>query len=81
MPFFKSSPALYLEGLLPNRFCRSAHRKETKGRIMPFRFLLTMEKLQLYKHQKFCYDALVLGDARRTGQERPACRDVILWAK
>ena len=41
----------------------SAYWKETKGNFMPVRLFLyaqTMEKLQLYSHQKLCYNSLVL---------------------
>ena len=49
--------------ILPNGFFGySAHWKEAKGNFMPVRlflYLQTMEKLQLYSHQKLCYNSLV----------------------
>lgn len=35
-----------------------------------------MEKLQLYSPRRLCYNSLVLGVSRCTGQEISACRDV-----
>ena len=35
----------------------------------------TMEKLQLYSPRRLCYNSLVLGVSRCTGQEISACRD------
>ena len=57
----------------------SAYWKETKGSFMPVRLFLyaqTMEKLQLYSPpQRLCYNSLVLGVSRCTGQEISACRE------
>ncbi len=45
------------------RICScSTYWEETKGGFMPVRLFLyvqTMEKLQLYSHQKLCYNSLV----------------------
>ena len=38
-------------------------------------YLQTMEKLQLYSPRRLCYNSLVLGVSRCTGQEISACRD------
>ena len=43
-------------------FSSSAYWKEMNGLFMPvhlFLYLRTMEKLQLYSHQKLCYNSLV----------------------
>ena len=46
-----------------------------RGALCPFAFLLTMEKLQLYSPRRLCYNSLVLGVSRCTGQEISACRE------
>ena len=43
-----------------------------------FLYLQTMEKLQLYSHHRLCYNSLVLGVSRCTGQEISACREASL---
>ena len=56
----------------------SAYWKEMNGLFRSVRLFLyaqTMEKLQLYSHQKLCYNSLVLGVSRCTGQEISACRE------
>ena len=61
--------------------CCSAYWEEMSGLFMPvhlFLYLQTMEKLQLYSHQKLCYNSLVLGVSRCTGQEISACREASL---
>ena len=48
--------------ILPNGFAAARHIGETKGRFVSVRLFLhlrTMEKLQLYSHQKLCYNSLV----------------------
>ena len=40
-----------------------------------FLYAQTMEKLQLYSPRRLCYNSLVLGVSRCTGQEISACRD------
>ena len=49
-----------------------------RGALCPFAFLLTMEKLQLYSPRRLCYNSLVLGVWRCTGQEISACREASL---
>jgi len=49
-----------------------------RGALCPFAFLLTMEKLQLYSPRRLCYNSLVLGVSRCTGQEISACREASL---
>ena len=71
----RSRSALCLYG-----FCRMALQllgtlERRRGALCPFAFLLTMEKLQLYSPRRLCYNSLVLGVSRCTGQEISACRD------
>lgn len=71
----RSISALCLYG-----FCRMALQllgtlERRRGALCPFAFLLTMEKLQLYSPRRLCYNSLVLGVSRCTGQEISACRD------
>ena len=71
----RSSSALCLYG-----FCRMALQllgtlERRRGALCPFAFLLTMEKLQLYSPRRLCYNSLVLGVSRCTGQEISACRE------
>ena len=64
-------------------FCRMALQllgtlERRRGALCPFAFLLTMEKLQLYSPRRLCYNSLVLGVSRCTGQEISACREASL---
>ena len=43
-----------------------------------FLYAQTMEKLQLYSPRRLCYNSLVLGVSRCTGQEISACREASL---
>ena len=71
--------ALCLYGFLPNGFAAAQHiGKRRRGALCPFAFLLTMEKLQLYSPRRLCYNSLVLGVSRCTGQEISACREASL---
>ena len=59
----------------------SAHWKEMNGLFRSVRLFLyaqTMEKLQLYSPRRLCYNSLVLGVSRCTGQEISACREASL---
>ena len=74
----RSRSALCLYG-----FCRMALQllgtlERRRGALCPFAFLLTMEKLQLYSPRRLCYNSLVLGVSRCTGQEISACREASL---
>ena len=77
----RSRSALCLYG-----FCRMAlqllgilERDEwTFMSVRLFLHLRTMEKLQLYSPRRLCYNSLVLGVSRCTGQEISACREASL---
>ena len=59
----------------------SAYWKEMNGLFRSVRLFLyaqTMEKLQLYSPRRLCYNSLVLGVSRCTGQEISACREASL---
>ena len=59
----------------------SAYWKEMNGLFRSVRLFLyaqTMEKLQLYSARWLCYNSLVLGVSRCTGQEISACREASL---
>ena len=75
----RSISALCLYGFLPSGFAAARHiGKRRRGALCPFAFLLTMEKLQLYSPRRLCYNSLVLGVSRCTGQEISACREASL---
>ena len=66
-----------------NMYCRMSLQllgtlERRRGALCPFAFLLTMEKLQLYSPRRLCYNSLVLGVSRCTGQEISACHEASL---